>query len=175
MTWCVIRCHHDKLKGIWWHFMTYGEFSWQNHVVYRHVMTKRDLWRHFSVWRNTSYRAIPGGTDTKKMQLDVGVSPPANIMTFTPGSRGLLPKKICKHSSEFFYLHRSIRHAKNQPTMALRCIWAHRAYARVGSKSKPCLLNLLKHPYQNTLCLKRWNIIVHVRANKELKRTFQLI
>ncbi len=41
--WNVTECHHVKLKrfwcfmtygDIWWHLMTFNDFSWQNHVVY---------------------------------------------------------------------------------------------------------------------------------------------
>ncbi len=39
--WHFIRC------DIWWHFMTYGDFLWQNHVVYQDmslpVMTNHEM------------------------------------------------------------------------------------------------------------------------------------
>ncbi len=50
VSWHVIKCHHVKLKDIWWHldgsthfaehFMTYDDIWW-------HFMTYDDIWWHF--------------------------------------------------------------------------------------------------------------------------------
>ncbi len=46
--WMV--AHFMTHDDIWWHFMTYGDFSWQNHVVLSYVMTCHDKLWNDSIW-----------------------------------------------------------------------------------------------------------------------------
>ncbi len=67
------------------------------------------------------------------MQLDVGVSPPANIMTFRPGLTYLTFDLDEFFSSDYFSSFFLVRQTDRQ-TDARRRIRAHHAWAQVGSK-----------------------------------------